>query len=99
MDDTTKARLASNLRDLPKTATLWVTTLISLAASVYVSLPPAQQQQVLALLPVPSWAMPFLAVLLPIAIARIWPQRSLSAPAEPSEPADRSTDKTQPFER
>ena len=46
MTPDTKARLASNLRDLPKTATLWVTTLVSMAASVYVSLPPMQQQQV-----------------------------------------------------
>lgn len=97
MNPDTKARLLHNLACLPRMASVWATGIVSLLASFWVALPPAQQQAALAMLPVPKAAVPWLVVMLPIVIARAWPQRAIPpapaapplTPSQPQKPPER----------
>lgn len=87
MDGTTKGqKMAANFAISWKMASNWVMGAAGLAFAFYLSLPPEQQQAVLAHLPVPPWVLPIVASLIGF-LARIYPQKSLT-PTEAENKAD-----------
>ena len=66
-----------NFNELWRTATLWTTVAVTSLASWYMSLSPTEQLSFLDSLPIARWLVPVVGVLLPIVVARAWPQKSL----------------------
>lgn len=99
MDSTTKDKLAINVANSWKMASNWVMGAAGIAFTIYLALPPLQQQTLLDHLPVPAWLLPILASIVGI-VARLWPQKSITpavaaaksqdAPQAPAGPVDSS---------
>jgi hypothetical protein len=72
-------RLRANLIQAHRMASMWVMTVASFAAAIWLGLDAAQQAAVIKALPIPPWAVP-VGVGVVGAFARIWPQKSINPP-------------------
>lgn len=70
-------KLKANLAIAHKMASMWVMTLASTAAAIWLGLDAAQQAAVLQALPIPPWSVP-LGVGAFGAFARVWPQKDIT---------------------
>ena len=77
MDENTKTKLDINLANAHKMASNWVMAAAGTMFTIWLALPPDQQQSVIAHLPVPPWVLPIAASILGI-VARLWPQKNIS---------------------
>lgn len=77
MEQDTKDRLSANVGNAWKMASNWAMATFGTIFAIYLGLPVEQQQEIVAHLPVPPWALPIAASVVGIA-ARLWPQRSLA---------------------
>lgn len=89
MDPTTKDKLATNVANSWKMASNYVMAAAGVAFTIYLALPPEQQQTLIQHLPVPPWVLPIVASVIGI-VARLWPQKSITpaiAEAKSAAPA------------
>ena len=78
MDLTTKDKLATNVANGWKMASNWVMAAAGVIFTIYLALPPDQQQAIVQHLPVPPWLLPIVATVIGI-LARLWPQKSITS--------------------
>ena len=87
MDPITKDKLALNVANSYKMASNWVMAAAGVAFTVYLALPPEQQQALIQHLPMPPWLLPILASVIGIA-ARLMPQKSITPEVAAAKSAD-----------
>lgn len=92
MDQLTKDKLAINVGALPKMASAWVMTAAGVLGTIWISLTPDQQMQVIQHSPLPVWSYPIVLTVVGI-IGRVWPQKILKnaeADAKSADPAGKT---------
>lgn len=94
MEDLTKQKILVNLTNSYKMASNWWFTMLGILGVIWVNMPDAQQQVVIAHLPVPGWMLPIIGTVIGI-VARLWPQKSIS----PEVAVAKSADAPQPEEK
>lgn len=87
MEDTTKAKIATNVSNSWKMASNWVITISGAMFAIYLALPPEQQSALVNHLPVQPWLVPIVTSVIGV-MARLWPQKSIT----PEVAAAKSTD-------
>ncbi len=97
MDANQKNRLKSNVTNLPKMASAWFIALAGMLATWWFSLTPDAQLAALKALPFQLPAETYPAALTIVGLVlRIWPQKSLMPPDEPTDvdtqPLDRKAE-------
>lgn len=91
MDQTTKDKLATNVSNSWKMASVQATAVLSIFWGAYAAMPPEMQQTLLTHLPVPPWALGIISWAITY-VARVWPQKSIT----PDVAAAKSTDAVDP---
>lgn len=87
MTPDTKAKLAVNVANSWKMASNWIMTATGAMFAIYLALPQAQQDALVAHLPVPPWVLPIITSVIGI-VARLWPQKSITPEVALSKSAD-----------
>lgn len=87
MDDSTKAKLATNISNSWKMASnVWYGVVGALAVA-YTQMPPEMQQSILGHIPVPPWALPVITYLIGYAL-RVMPQKAITPTVAAAKSAD-----------